>query len=88
VKSSIKTYGPFFYTQVKFPVLLKKDDYVVENSFKNLKCDKLHIKALKYILGVHKNSANDAILGETGRYPLYINIITQSTKYCFQNKVH
>jgi hypothetical protein len=52
-----------------FHVLLKKDDYVIENSFRNLYCNKLHIKALKYILGVHIHSGNDAILGETGRKP-------------------
>ena len=44
-------------------------------------CDKLHVKSLKYILGVHKKAVNDAVLGETGRYPMYISIITQSTKY-------
>jgi hypothetical protein len=31
------------------------------------------MKALKYIVGVHKNPAN---YGVTGRYPLYVNIIT------------
>lgn len=57
--------------------IVKKDDYVIENIFKNFYCDK-HMKALKHILGVHKYSVSDAILGETGRYPLYVDINTLS----------
>ena len=96
VKASIRTFLKLFDHTVK-PILLyaceiwgtininscivKKDEYIFEHSFKNLYCDKLHLKSLKYILGVHKYSVNDAVLGETGRYPLYINMLTQSTKY-------
>ena len=95
-KSSIRTFLKLFDHIVK-PILLyaceiwgtinitstivQKDDYLLEHSFKNMYCDKLHLKSLKYILGVHKKSVNDAVLGETGRYPLYINIVTHCTKY-------
>ena len=96
VKTCIKTFLKLFDHTVK-PIFLyaceiwgtininscvvKKDDYILEHSFRNLYCDKLHMKSLKYILGVHKHSVNDAVLGETGRYPLYIDMLTQSTKY-------
>jgi hypothetical protein len=38
-------------------------------------CEKFNIKFSKFILGVHKKSSNFAVLGELGRYPLYIIII-------------
>jgi hypothetical protein len=34
-----------------------------------------------FILGVHKKSSNFAVLGELGRYPLYIIIINTILKY-------
>ena len=46
-----------------------------------LECDKLHMKFLKYICGTHKRATNYAILGELGRYPLYIDVLLNSIKY-------
>jgi hypothetical protein len=43
-------------------------------------CEKLYIKFSKSILGVHKKSSNFAVLGELGRYPLYITIINTILK--------
>ena len=40
----------------------------------------LHIKFLKFSLGVHKISTNDAVMGELGRYPFYINILLTAVK--------
>jgi hypothetical protein len=59
----------------------KRTNYEIENSFKKLFSDKLHIKALKYICGVHKKASNYAVMGELGRYPLYIEILSNCTKY-------
>lgn len=61
--------------------VIKKQDYTVEMSYHNMPCEKLHLKALKFALGVHKKATNDAVYGETGRYPLHIDILYQSVKY-------
>lgn len=43
--------------------------------------DKLNMKFCKYILQVHKASSNNAVLGELGRYPMYINIAKNIVSY-------
>jgi len=58
----------------------EKDYYSLEMSLNNRPCDKLHLKALKYIIGVNKKATNDAVLAETGRHPLYIDILRHSVK--------
>ena len=44
-------------------------------------CQKLNIKYCKFILGVHKISSSQAVLGELGRFPLFIDIIINLFKY-------
>ena len=39
------------------------------------------MKFLKYVLSVHKRTSNDAVYGELGRYPLYVDIICNTVKY-------
>ena len=46
-----------------------------------MQCEKLHIEFLKFSLGVHKKSTNEAVMGELGRYPLYINILLTAFKF-------
>lgn len=58
-----------------------KDKYDLFKSLDVLPCEKLHIKFLKYILGVHKKSSNDAVKGELGRYPLYFEALCSTVKY-------
>ena len=43
--------------------------------------EKLHLKFLKSILGVHSKATNLAVFGELGRYPLFIDSITRCMKY-------
>ena len=43
--------------------------------------EKLHLKFLKSILGVHSKATNLAVYGELGRYPLLIDSITRCMKY-------
>ena len=43
--------------------------------------EKLHLKFLKSILGVHSKATNLAVYGELGRYPLFIDSITRCMKY-------
>lgn len=57
----------------------------LQEAYADLPQEKLNIKLAKYLLQVPKNASNDAVLGELGRYPLYLNIIKQLFKY--QNKL-
>ncbi len=34
----------------------------------------MHLKILKHVLCVHKNTCNDVVYGETGSYPLYVDV--------------
>ena len=36
---------------------------------------------MKFVLGVHRKSSNDAVRGDLGRYPLFICIFKQQLKY-------
>jgi hypothetical protein len=41
----------------------------------------LHLKFMKFVLGVHSKASNNGTRGELGRYPLAIYIHTQTIKY-------
>ena len=43
--------------------------------------ENVQIRFCKYILGVSKNCNNNAVLGECGRYPMYITYYTKCIKY-------
>ncbi len=43
--------------------------------------EKIHLRYLKHALGVHKRTCNTGIYGETGRYPLSINVLLNIIKY-------
>ena len=89
----IKTMLHLFDHTVKPIVLYRSEmwgDVVLENNFEVNKiikiydqfvCQKLNIKYCKFILGVHKSSSNQAVLGEFGRFPLFIDIIINRFKY-------
>ena len=49
--------------------------------FNNIEPEKLHIKFGKFILGVHRKSANFTVMSELGRYQLYLDIIKAMLKY-------
>jgi hypothetical protein len=40
----------------------------------NFKCELLHTKFCRFILGVHKKSTNFGVLSELGRFPIYYDI--------------
>ena len=48
--------------------------------------DKVHIKFCKYILGVKSQTPNFAVLGELGRYPLYILCKERAIKFWLKIK--
>ena len=43
--------------------------------------EKIHLKFCKNILGVNIKTSNIGIYGDLGRYPLYINIVNQCSRY-------
>lgn len=61
--------------------MLKSNNIQIENIFTNLGCEKLHLKFLKRIIGVHKNASNFAILSELGRFPLHFDIVKSMLNY-------
>lgn len=43
--------------------------------------ERVHLKFIKWVLGVHKKATNSACLGETGRVPLSIAVLQQANNY-------
>ena len=54
---------------------------LIFNIYKDQKIEKLNIKFRKYLLGVGNKASNLAVVGELGRYPLYIDVILSMIKY-------
>lgn len=50
--------------------VLKCEKLEVEHCFRNLPCERIHLKFCKYLLGVHSKSTNFLVLSELGRFPL------------------
>ena len=48
--------------------------------------EKLHLKFCKYSLGVSSRATNLAVRGETGRYPLLLQILANMFKYLMHIK--
>jgi hypothetical protein len=44
----------------------------------------LNLRMCKYTLGVHSKASNAGVLGDLGRYPLYIAVINNMVKYWHQ----
>lgn len=87
----IKTSTLVFYSTIKPILLYNVDVWGVSNiftkkflkcetleigdCFRNLPCERIHVKFCKYILCVHRKSTNFAVLSELGRFPLYYDIV-------------
>ena len=52
--------------------------------YQNLKCERLHTKFCRLILGVHKKSANFGVLSELGRFPLYFDIVKAMINFWYR----
>ena len=63
---------------------LCKDNFDPESFFKNLPCEKLHLKFSKWVLGVHKKSVNFATLSELGRFPLHFDVLKSLINFWFR----
>ena len=56
------------------------------NALRQDEIENCHIKCCRYTLGVSKKAPNIGIYGETGRYPLAIEAVTNTVKYWFRAK--
>ena len=77
----ILTYGCEIWGTFSSSKLLSKQDNYLLNMYDKLPQEKLHLKFCKYILRVSSKATNLAVRGETGRYPLLIQIIANMFKY-------
>ena len=53
----------------------------MSNNFSKLPIEKINISFCKWLLGVNKNATNLAVLGELGRYPLFVDAILKMLNY-------
>ena len=53
----------------------------MSNNFSKLPIEKINISFCKWLLGVNKNATNLAVLGELGRYPLFVDAILKTLNY-------
>lgn len=63
---------------------LSNNSFNPDEFFKNLQCEKLHLKFSKWVLGVHKKSVNFAVLSELGRFPLHFDILKYLISYWYR----
>ena len=64
----------------------KHDGQVDINAIAKLPFEQVHLRHLKYLLGVNRRSANCAAWGETGKLPLIFGSIKLCIKYFSQNQ--
>ncbi|MCG8046148.1 MAG: reverse transcriptase domain-containing protein [Candidatus Thiodiazotropha endolucinida] len=76
----IITYGSEIWGPFSSQKLLFKKDYLF-NMCDKLQQEKLHLKFCKYLLGVNSKASNLAVRGETGRYPILLQILSNMFKY-------
>ena len=63
---------------------LNSSPFDPDRLYKSFQCEKLHLKFLKCILGVHKKSVNFAVLAELGRFPLHFDILKSLINYWYR----
>ena len=54
---------------------------LIFGDLKNMEIERVHLRFCKHFLGVGQSTSNEAVYGECGRYPLYINSVTKCIKY-------
>ena len=77
----ILTYGSEIWGAFDSKKLTDKGDCYFEKICKELQIELIHTKICKFSLGVGKRSSNMAVIGELGRYPLFIEIIVNMFLY-------
>jgi hypothetical protein len=70
-------WGSFNPTTARF----RNGTITLDKIYQNFKCELLHTKFCKFILGVHKKSTNVGVLSELGRFPIYYDIFKSLLNY-------
>ena len=60
---------------------VQKDYFNLFNTLSDLPCEILHIRFLKYVLGVYRKATNAAVFGELGWFPIEIEVLCNTIKY-------
>ncbi len=56
-------------------------EYKIEKAYTDLPQERLNLRICKFLLGLPQCAPSDAVRGELGRFPLYIDIICNMLKY-------
>ncbi len=59
----------------------KTKQFKLEKAFGKFEMEKIHLRQCRWTLGVNNRSTTDAVLGELGRHPLYIDVVVNMFKY-------
>jgi hypothetical protein len=61
--------------------LQPNNEYTLDLLYPKQRAEKLQLKYYKFLLGVNKSCADDAVYGELGKQPIYIDILLHIAKY-------
>ena len=67
-----------------FSARFRNGNVPLNKMFTNMRCEKLHMKFCKSVLGVHKKATNFGVQSELGRFPLYFNMIKAMINFWFR----
>ena len=74
-------YGCEIWAELNSNKLNAQGDRYFKKLCENLVVEKAHISFCKFILGVPRRATNIAVMGELGRYPLFLEILLNMFKY-------
>ena len=77
---SFDVFFKLFDAQMQPIVLYGAEIWGVVNS--SYVIEKLHLLAMKKMLGVGMRTPNDIVNGELGRFPIYVNAQIRCVRYC------
>jgi hypothetical protein len=60
--------------------LLRQGDNYFANVYRDLLAKKAHFKLCKYSIKVGEKATNSAVMGELGRYPLFLEVLLNMIK--------
>ena len=78
---SLYTYGSEIWGSFPAQKLLTQGDNYFSKVCRDLIAEKAHIKLCKYSIKVGKKATNSTVMGELGRYPLFLEVLLNMIKY-------
>ena len=77
----VATYGSPFWLPYNIPVKSQETRDGLIDFWEKNKCEIIHQKCARIALSVNKNTSRLAVLGELGRYPLFLQSLAQCLNY-------